>query len=146
MSNGRGLIFPGVSGAGKTTLSRQFLARSGANLLSDDRIFVRWQDGAYQAYGTPWPGDAQVAVNARAPLAAILFPAKAAETCIRALSAQAALDRLLPATSILWFEPELLSSQLETCERLLLQIPAFELSWSPATGVVDDVHAFIRQL
>ncbi|MBK8046770.1 MAG: hypothetical protein IPK16_06385 [Anaerolineales bacterium] len=146
MREGRGLIFPGVSGAGKSTLARQFLARDGAGLLSDDRILVRWQDGAHQAYGTPWPGGAQVAVNASAPLAAILFPARGDDTVIRALSAQDALDRLLPVPSVLWHEPELLSGQLESCERLLRQIPAFELSWSPATGVVDELHAFVGRL
>ena len=146
VSHGCALIFPGVSGAGKSTLARQFLARDGSSLLSDDRIIVRLLDGVYQAFGTPWPGDAGVAVNASAPLAAILFPARGDETRIRELSPQSALDRLLPATSVLWFEPELLSSQFETCEGLLLDVPAFELCWSPGTGVVDNVLEFVRQI
>jgi hypothetical protein len=144
--DGRALIFPGVSGAGKSTLTRQFLARDWPTLLSDDRVIVREMGGGHLAFGTPWPGDAGVAVNASAPLAAILFPAKGEETHIRALSPQAALDRLLPATSILWFEPELLAGQLETCERMLREVPAFELAWSPAAGVVDDVLEFVRRL
>ncbi len=142
----RALIFPGVSGAGKSTLARQFLARGWASLLSDDRIIVRWQDGVHQAFGTPWSGDAGVAVNASARLAAILFPARGTEVRIRALNPQAALDRLLPAISMLWHEPELLSGQLETCERLLRGVPAFELSWSSGTGIVDDVLAFVARL
>jgi hypothetical protein len=145
-ADGRALIFPGVSGAGKSTLTRQFLARGRPTLLSDDRIIVREMGGGHLAFGTPWPGDAGVAVNASAPLAAILFPARGKETRIRELSPQAALDRLLPATSILWFEPELLASQLETCERLLRAVPAFELAWSPEAGVVDDVVEFVRRL
>jgi hypothetical protein len=145
-ADGRALIFPGVSGAGKSTLTRQFLARGWPTLLSDDRIIVREMGGSHVAFGTPWPGDAGVAVNASAPLAAILFPARGEETRIRELSPQAALERLLPATSILWFESELLSSQLETCERLLRSVPAFELAWSPAAGVVDDVLEFMRRL
>jgi len=144
--DGRALLFPGVSGAGKSTLSRQFLAVGDPGLLSDDRIIVRWFDGAWQAFGTPWPGDAGIAVNAGAPLRAILFPAKASETSIRALSPQEALDRLLPATSILWHEPELLTDQLATTERLLREIPAFELAWSLEKGVVDDVREFVSRL
>jgi hypothetical protein len=150
-ADGRALIFPGVSGAGKSTLARQFLAckflgggRWG--LLSDDRIIVREIDGRPIAFGTPWPGEAGVAENAGAPLAAILFPARGKDTRIRELSPQAALDRLLPAASMLWFEPELLSSQLETCERLLRDVPAFELSWSPGTGVVEDVREFVSRM
>ncbi|MGC9520917.1 MAG: hypothetical protein ACP5HG_03420, partial [Anaerolineae bacterium] len=59
---------------------------------------------------------------------------------------QTALDRLLPAASVLWHEPELLTSQLETVQRLLCTVPAFELAWSPSTEIVDDVHDFVRQL
>jgi hypothetical protein len=144
--DGQALIFPGVSGAGKSTLARQFLARGRSNLLSDDRVVVRGAADRNVAFGTPWPGDARVATNASASLAAILFPSRGAETHIRKLSAQSALDRLLPATSILWYEPELLSCQLATCEHLLRHIPAFELSWSPSIGIVDDVQEFMRHL
>jgi hypothetical protein len=140
------LIFPGVSGAGKSTLAQQFLATGGAGLLSDDRIIVRGLDSAWQAYGTPWPGDAGVAVNAGAELTGILFPARGEGIRIQRLSPQAALDRLLPATSILWFEPELLTGQFETCERLLRQVPAFELAWSPGPAIVEFVADLMRRL
>jgi hypothetical protein len=143
---GRALIFPGVSGAGKSTLAQQFLMRGTSGLLSDDRIIVREMEGRHVAFGTPWPGDAGVAVSDGAPLGAILFPAKGADTCMRELSSQAALDRLLPAASMLWHEQELLTSQLETCERLLGSVPAFELSWSPGAAVVDAVQDFMRHM
>ena len=146
VADGRALIFPGVSGAGKSTLAKQFLARDWPSLLSDDRVIVRKMGSSHVAFGTPWPGDAGVAVNASAPLAALLFPAKGVENRISELSPQAALHRLLPATSILWHEQELLFSQLDTCEHLLSHIPAFELSWSLNTGVVDDVHEFVRRI
>jgi hypothetical protein len=146
VADGRALIFPGVSGAGKTTLAHQFLARAWPSLLSDDRVIVREMGSGYVAFGTPWPGDAGVAVNASAPLAAILFPTRGAGNRICELSPPAALHRLLPATSMLWYEQELLFSQLDTCEHLLGDVPAFELSWSLTTGVVDDVQEFVRRL
>jgi hypothetical protein len=146
VAEGQAIILPGVSGAGKSTLARQFLARHGSRLLSDDRIIVRRMDGINHAFGTPWPGDAQIAVNESAPLAAILFPARGAGMCIRELSPQNALHRLLPATSILWHEQELFSSQLAFCERLLRDVPAFELAWSPKTGVAGQVLEFVGKL
>ena len=51
----------------------------------------------------------------------------------------------LPATSILWHEPELLAGQLQTCAHLLRDIPAFELSWSPGTGVAGEVLDLMRR-
>lgn len=140
------LIFPGVSGAGKSTLARQFLAVGETGLLSDDRIIVRRMNGAWQAYGTPWPGDAGVATNASARLKGILFPARGKDLRLQPLDPQVALERLLPATSILWFEPELLTLQLQTCEHLLRQVPAFELAWSPGPAVVAFIADLANQL
>ncbi len=145
VADGRALIFPGVSGAGKTTLTRQLLANGWAQVLSDDRVIVRSVDGHQLAYGTPWPGDARVALNASAPLAAILFLARGTETHITPLSPQQALHRLLPATSILWHEPQLLLDQLAVCERLLGDIPAYELSWLPDGRVVAHLQQFLSQ-
>jgi len=146
LADGRALLFPGVSGAGKSTLARQFLGNDWASLLNDDRVIVRQLDGCQVAFGTPWPGDVGVTVNSSAPLAAILFPTRGAETRINELSPQAALERLLPCTSILWHEKDLLFSQLDACELLLRDAPAFELSWSLANGVVEDVREFMRRL
>ena len=55
---GQGFIFPGKSGAGKSTLSRQLVVQKELEVLSDDRIVIRKIDGVFQAFGTPWPGDA----------------------------------------------------------------------------------------
>lgn len=140
------LLFPGVSGAGKSTLTRSLSQDGCAELLSDDRVLVREASDGYLAYGTPWPGEAGVARNRLAPLRAILFPARAEETRITALAPRAALERMLPGTSLLWHEPELLALQLALCERLFRTVPAFELAWSPALGVLADVLDFVHRL
>ncbi|MCX7670612.1 MAG: hypothetical protein N2439_11140, partial [Anaerolineae bacterium] len=131
---------------GKSTLARQFLAVEGSDLLSDDRIIVRRPNGVWRAYGTPWPGELGIITNASAVLAGILFLSRGEGFRLRTLRPQAALDRLLPATSILWFEPRLLAAQLETCEDLLRQVPAFELAWSPGPAIVDSITGLMKQL
>jgi hypothetical protein len=143
VSAGQGLIFPGVSGAGKSTCTRQFMARGWPALLSDDRIIVRELGERFRAFGTPWPGDARVAVNASAPLGGIFFLARGDRHAAVPLSPQEALPRLLPVTSLLWFERELLAEQLATCERLLQRTPAFELRFRPTPDLVDYLHDFV---
>ena len=140
------LLFPGVSGAGKSTMTRSLTKDGWAALLSDDRVLLREASGGYLAYGTPWPGEAGVARNLVAPLRVILFPARAATTRFTALEPRQALERLLPATSLLWHEPELLQLQLQLLERLLRSVPAFELAWSPERGVLTDVLEFLHRL
>src|SRR4030042_3082840 len=71
--NGRGYLFPGKSGAGKSTLSGQFANFSNFELLSDDRIAVRKIDDKFRIFGTPWPGDAGIALNKSVNLSGIFF-------------------------------------------------------------------------
>lgn len=146
IAEGSALLFPGVSGAGKTTLTRSLSQDGWAELLSDDRALVREAAGGYLAYGTPWPGEAGVALNRAAPLRGILFPARAAETRITPLDPGQALERLLPVTSLLWHERELLPLQLALVERMLKAVPAFELAWSPQRGVLADMLEFLHRL
>jgi hypothetical protein len=58
---GRGHLFLGHSGAGKSTTARLWSARPGVRILSDDRIILRVQQGRVWMYGTPWHGDAGIA-------------------------------------------------------------------------------------
>ena len=68
--NGRAFLFSGVSGAGKTTLSR--LAPPDAEVLTDEISYVRPCQTGYEAFGTPFAGElARIGANLRAPLAAI---------------------------------------------------------------------------
>ncbi|MBL0227568.1 hypothetical protein [Thermomonas sp.] len=53
--SGRAYVFTGVSGAGKTTISR--LAPEGAHLLTDEMSFIRREGGEYFAHGTPFAGE-----------------------------------------------------------------------------------------
>jgi hypothetical protein len=67
---GLAYLFAGVSGAGKTTISR--LAPSDAVVLSDEISYVRKIDGVYRAYGTPFAGElARSGANTSAPLRAV---------------------------------------------------------------------------
>src|SRR5271166_6551020 len=71
--DGSGYLFLGHSGAGKSTTARLWMRQPGVQLLSDDRIILRQQDGVYRMYGTPWHGDAGVSSPASAPLSAIFL-------------------------------------------------------------------------
>ncbi|MBN1628559.1 MAG: hypothetical protein JW990_02230 [Thermoleophilia bacterium] len=132
--DGRALVFPGSSGAGKSTLSR-LLLKGGldGSLLSDDRVILRSfpvreadSHGA-EAWGTPWPSDAGVAGNAHAPLAGLLFLVKAQKEQIVPLSRSLALRRLVPVVSCPWYSPRYFPGVLETCARIVENVPCYEL-------------------
>jgi hypothetical protein len=140
---GGALLLPGISGAGKSTVSQMFIdAGLGDSLLSDDRVILRrgsvgeGRPERLTAWGTPWPGDAQVARNVSAPLAAVLFLVKAEVDEVVPISAGAAMRRLMPVVSCPWYDPERLPSVLETCARVVEGVPCYELRFTRDGRVV----------
>lgn len=55
--NGKGLLFAGKSGAGKSTTARLWHKHSKVMVLNDDRIIVRKLKNSFFIYGSPWHGD-----------------------------------------------------------------------------------------
>ena len=141
--NEKGYIFPGKSGAGKSTITRQFAALKDTGLLSDDRIVVRKIEGSFKAYGTPWPGEAGIALNKSVPLSAIFFINHGSANRIKEITSQEALARLLPVTSIPWYDREVMDKILTFCEDLILNVPIYELDFKPSTEVVDVFERFV---
>ena len=138
---GSGYLFAGVSGAGKSTLSR-LLAAGGHRVFSDDRIILRKTDQGHALWGTPWPGDAAVAVNASAPLAGLFFLNQDRKSRIVPMGPGEALQRLMPVASVPWYDGQVVSAVLDRCGDLLGAVPAFGLNFQPTPEVVRVLEAF----
>lgn len=134
---GKGFIFPGKSRAGKSTLATHLAGREDIRLLSDDRMALRKICGRFVAYGTPWPGDQGAALNESAPLCGIYFLHHADADEIIPLEPRGAAERLLPVTSIPWYDPEPMTMVLRFLDDLVSQVPAFELRFKPGPGVAE---------
>lgn len=92
--NGRAFFFSGVSGAGKTTISR--LAPPDTALLTDEISFVRPHNGIYRAFGTPFAGElGRPGENVSAPIAHVFLLAKGLENRIDDVDTVTAVRSLL---------------------------------------------------
>ena len=141
--NGKGYIFPGKSGAGKTTLSRQFVAKNHQGLLSDDRIVIRKNDARFMAYGTPWPGEGKIAVNKSVPLNGIFFIIHGRSNRIEEIKPANAFEKLLPVVSVPWYDKEIMLKIISFCEDLTSRIPAYTLHFKPDTEMVEYFEKFV---
>jgi hypothetical protein len=70
---GRGHLFLGHSGAGKSTTARLWINQPGVHILSDDRIILRAHGEKIFMYGTPWHGDAGISSSDCAAVTNIYF-------------------------------------------------------------------------
>jgi hypothetical protein len=142
VKGGRAFIFPGASGAGKSTFSELLVKAKIGKMLSDERMIIRETDGVMQAFGTPWAGTAGIARNANAPLAGIYFLKHGPRNHIEKLSAGEALDKFLPLVSIPWYDPDTLSKIIAFAKHLVAKVPAYEMSFTPGRSAVDCFWQF----
>ena len=138
IKNGRGYIFPGKSGAGKTTITR---LSPGATLLSDDIPLVKIGD-APLIFGTPFWGDLAVAgEKTSAPLAGIYFPVKDRKNYTERLKPRQVIEKLLPNV-VFFFKNEKFSKQLFNLSfDLATKVPAFELHFLPNPSLWECIDA-----
>ncbi len=132
--NGKAFLFAGVSGAGKTTISR--LAPPDVTLLTDEVSYVRPAANGYAAFGTPFAGElAKVGDNISAPLTALYLLEQAPENRIVDIEPQVAARRLL--RNILFFtdDPGLVNNVFTSACEFVGRVPVFRLRFLPDARV-----------
>ena len=137
--NGGAYLFAGVSGAGKTTISR--LAPLDATLLSDEISYVRREGDHYRACGTPFAGElAKVGENQSAPLSTLFLLEKGPENRIEEISSAEAIRLLL--RNILFFadDCELVNLVFRSACEFVEQVPVRRLAFVPDQRVWEMIR------
>jgi hypothetical protein len=128
--NGKAFLFAGVSGAGKTTISR--LAPPDATLLTDEISYLRRNGHGYLAHGTPFAGElAKVGENVQAPLAALFLLRQAPENKIQPVREGEAVRALMESILFFAHDSELVNQVFESACDLARRVPVFRLSFVP---------------
>lgn len=140
---GKGFLFAGPSGAGKSTTCSIFQGIGIKNILSDDRMVVRKSGEDYLMFGTPWAGDAGIAVNESASLNGIFFLKHSSENCIRELSPRESLDSFFKVASLPWYDKKDLQKSFDFCDDLLQKIKMYELSFRQGPEIVEDILSLV---
>jgi hypothetical protein len=136
---GKAFLFSGVSGAGKTTISR--LAPPDATLLTDEISYVRREGNRYMACGTPFAGElARVGENCSAPLSALFLLEKGLQNRIEPINPTEAIQRLL--RNILFFahDPELVKLVFQSACEFASLVPIHRLVFVPDQRVWDIIR------
>jgi hypothetical protein len=125
--NGRGILFVGHSGAGKSTQIKFWNKLPGVVPMSDDRIAVRLFENEVICYGTPWGGSANISSNHNAPVSAIILLQQASQNKIIQLSASKAAPLLFTKTFLPFWSDNLMNLVSSNLNRLLTKVPVYLL-------------------
>ena len=150
--DGSAYLFSGVSGAGKTTMTR--LAPSDVTLLTDEVSYVLPVSSlagappnaaSYQAFGTPFAGElAKPGENTQAAVGALFFLEQGPENRIAAMPPAEAVRRLM--RNILFFaeDPTLAEKILASACDFVDQVPIRRLTFYPDSRVWEEVRHFAQ--
>lgn len=125
--NGRGVLFLGPSGIGKTTQAERWAQYRGAKIINGDVGFVQRTPDGYTAWGTPWHGSSPYCLNASVPLKALVVLKQAPENRLRELTGFEKVQEV--SGSILyptWLEDGM-ALCTDTLNHLLSDLPVYRL-------------------
>lgn len=140
-SSGKGFLFVGQSGAGKTTMTRLWQKHEGVQILSDDRIILRKVDNNIWMYGTPWHGEAEISCAAQARLSHIFFLRHGQKNVLVSQKRAESAVRLFACGFPPFYSPSGLDFTLSFYDELTGSVPCSELIFLPD----DEVISFISQ-
>lgn len=131
--DGKAYLFSAPSGTGKSTHTRLWQSTFGekARVFNDDKPPLRFLDGVWYAYGSPWCGKDGININTKAPVAGICFLKQAPENRIRRLDAFEASQKIIWQTMHKFKTEGSLDLMLSHVEKLVERIPVFELENRP---------------
>lgn len=130
--DGRGYMFLGKSGTGKSTHSQLWLKYiEGSELLNDDNPAVRLIDGRPWVFGTPWSGKTPCYKNDQVPVGGFLRLWQAPVNEITRLSTLQAYAALLPTVSNMRWEKQCADAVNATLNKVISAVPVFSLKNRP---------------
>ena len=128
-------LFTGFSGAGKSTMSMLW-SKAGRQIINDDRLIVRKQDGVFFVYNTPmYYKD----IPKKAPLSSIFLISHSPENRIKKLSGAMSITRVMAFSIQNNFDRRFIEGRLDLFTELCSQVGVYELGFVPDESVVNFV-------
>lgn len=124
---GRGILFLGPSGIGKTTQAERWAQYRGSSIINGDRGFVQRTTQGYTAWGTPWHGSSPYCLNTSVPVKALVVLKQAPENRLRELTG---FEKVREVSGSVFY-PTWLENGMELCtdtlNHLLTDLPVYRL-------------------
>jgi len=141
--NGRGIVFVGHAGAGKSTQAGLWNDVPGAIAMNDDRVAVRPNAQGAICYGTPWGGTADIARNHKAPLSVIILLEQALENSIEPLDSSVSAPMLLARAFVPYWDQALMERCVRNLNAILSKVQVYRLRCRPEPAIIPLVRSVL---
>lgn len=140
---GRGILFIGPSGIGKTTQAELWQKYRNAVIINGDMALLREEDGKFTGYGCPWHGSSPYCENSHVPICGIVVLEQALENTIEKLDGLPLVSRLMNNIFLpKWYEKGV-EAVMETMDHLASEVPVHLLRCRPDEDAVSLVESVL---
>ncbi len=129
-AGGKGYCFSGPAGIGKSTLAASLQDNHGVTVLGEDQVILRYLDGQFWVFGTPWHDSPRMCSPQGVPLEKVFFLERNASLVIEPLKPVDGITRVLQNAFIPYYRQDLLGGILDRLELMTSQMPFFSLSYA----------------
>ena len=134
-NDGRGYIFSGVSGRGKTTMARLW-DKHGARIIHDDRLILRNTGNGFNMYNTPvYQNDKP----AESPLNRIFIIEHGNKNELNPVSGASAVSMVISNCIQHNWDPEIIAGLLGSVSVMCAKIPVAMLRFRPDESIIDHI-------
>jgi hypothetical protein len=146
-NGGKGYLFLGKSGTGKSTHSSLWLKHiEGSELMNDDNPVLRvGEDGVARVYGSPWSGKTPCYRNVSAPVGAIVRIRQAKHNTIRRLNVLESYASVYSSCSGFKADRGMADGQHKALEFIALNVPCYTLDCLPDEEAARVCAAEVRK-
>lgn len=136
--DGEAYLFTAPSGTGKSTHTRFWRELLGdrAVMVNDDKPIIKYVDGAFYVYGTPWMGKHHLGANTRVKIKAICKLERGEKNSIEKLSVAEMIPTILNQT----LRPDTesgLNKLLCLTDKLLSSVAIYKLKCTPTIEAAE---------
>lgn len=138
--DGRGILFTGPSGMGKSTQAGLWHRYLGAQILNGDKTVLQLGVDRVTAWGSPYAGTSGIYRNENAPAAAIVALRQGRENLLRRLQGREALLELMPRMATALWADKWHIQAMDLAIALVERVPVYLLTCRPDAEAVELVR------
>ena len=135
-ASGKGIMFLGPSGIGKTTQAELWMKYREADIINGDMVYVKREPDHFLGCGSPWHGSSSYCLNRQVPLAGLVVLKQSQENTIRRLTDMEMITAAMNSVFFPSWYREGYEAACDTLDALLETVPVYELSCRPDEDAV----------
>jgi hypothetical protein len=135
--NGIGRLFTAVSGTGKSTMAGLW-EKAGAQIINDDRLWLRKENKQWFMYNTPMPYYAQK--PAKAPVNEIFLLRQSPDNQLQKLSGANAAMRFMANSIQHFYDKEMTGRHLDRVMDIAVHTPIYDCGFRPTEEIVGEIR------